>query len=249
MIRDLINTRQKNKAGKIILSLILLLIALSLSGCNQPEPPKLILSEESWYFGELAPDQKPSHHFVITNEGEKALMIDSVYSSCACVTLELAEKEIPPGHETQLTATFDPYGYEGEVSKTITIKSNDSDNPEKKIEVSITVQHVPNPDLVLSQQLFDLGDISLAEKEKQTIQLTISNKGDAELIVEDIVMEEYFSHKIETPINIAPGENVQADIFLDISQLKEGEFRKAVRIMTNDPQNQAVFLRIMGNIK
>ncbi len=50
-------------------------------------------------------------------------------------------------------------------------------------------------------------------------------------------------------INIPAGEEFQAEVQIDESQLKEGEFRKAMRMMTNDPQNMRVFIRIMGNIE
>ena len=88
---------------------------------------------------------------------------------------------------------------------------------------------------------------STSEKE-YIIQFTISNGGDADLVIKEIVKEDIFSYQMEIPLTIKPGEQIQAEIYLDTAQLKKGEFRKAVRIMTNDPQNQAVFLRITGKI-
>jgi hypothetical protein len=229
-----------------ILILISFLITMLFLGCNKTKPPSIGLSEGKWHFGEVHPEEKPSHHFMIRNNGEEKLIIESVYSSCACVELLLTEKEVAPGEEATLTATFDPYGYEGEVTKYITVKSNDPENPEKRIGLSITVQHVPSPDVVLSQQSFELGEILLAEQGKQTIQFTIFNKGEADLLIEDIIMEKIFSHGLKVPIRILPEEQFQVKLFIDVTQLEKGEFRKAVRIMTNDPQNPAVFLRILG---
>ena len=48
-------------------------------------------------------------------------------------------------------------------------------------------------------------------------------------------------------MTITPGEQFETEVYIDTEQLKEGEFRKAIRIMTNDPQNTGVFIRIMGN--
>lgn len=232
---------------------ILLLVSLILFtfvifyGCSKPEPPKLILSEESWHFGEVPPDEKPAHIFKIKNEGKQELIIDSVSASCSCVILDLSQKEIPPGQETQFTATFDPYGYEGRVNKQILIKSNDPENPEKQIELSIDVLRVPNPDVELSEQNFDLGVIGSTTEIKPILHFFIYNKGDADLIIEEIVMEEIFSHNLKLPVTIAQGGQIQCELSMDASQVKEGEFRKAIRMMTNDPQNEAVFLRIKGN--
>jgi len=223
-----------------------MVLLIYLTGCNKPEPPKITLSEDSWYYGEVTPDERPTHDFILKNDGGGKLIIESVYSSCPCVSLDLTEKEIPAGEEGLLKTIFDPTGYEGEITKILTIKSNDPESPEKKIEAKITVLRVPNPDIELSKQTFDLGTFS--REETPTIQFTISNTGDAELIIEEIVSEELFSHNLEIPTTLSPGEQFQAEVYIDTNQLKEGEFRKAIRIMTNDPQNMRVFIRIMGSI-
>jgi len=231
----------------MIISMVIVFLMLCLVGCSKPEPPSLNLSEDSWYYGEVIPDQRPTHDFTIKNEGGEKLIIESVYSSCPCVILDLPEKEIPPGGEALLKTTFDPTGYEGEVSKLVTIRSNDPENVEKTIEATITVLRVPNPDIEISQQTFDLG--TFKPEERPTIQFTISNTGDADLVIEEIVSEKLFSHNLEIPLTISPDEQFQAEVYIDTNQLKESEFRKAVRIMTNDPQNMRVFIRIMGHIE
>lgn len=79
-----------------LFSLFLFIFTLLLSGCNKTEPPKLVLSEDNWHYGKVTPGQNPSHNFTIKNEGGEKLVIESVYSSCPCVILELPEKEILP---------------------------------------------------------------------------------------------------------------------------------------------------------
>jgi len=182
------NTNTKKRIGAFLF--LIFIFTIFLTGCNKTEPPKLVLSEDNWYYGKVTPDQRPSHDF--------------------------------------------------------TIKSNDPENPEKTIKTTITVQRVPNPDIELSKQKFDLGNLS--REEKASIDFTIFNSGDADLIIKEIISEELFNHNIEIPLTIAPGEQFQVELSVDSSQLKEGEFRKAVRIMTNDPQNPGLFLRIQGKV-
>jgi len=229
---------------RIITVLAVFLLILFLAGCSKPKEPRLLLSEESWHYGEVTPDQIVVHLFTLKNEGEEKLIIESVYSSCSCVTVELADKEIAAGKETKLKAIFDPSGYEGEVTKQIIIKSNDPENLEKRIDLTIIVQRVPNPDIELSQQNFDLG--RLTRDTHPVLQFDISNTGDANLVIEEVISEEFFSHNLPLPLTIPPGDQFQAKVYLDTSQLKEGEFRKAIHIVTNDPQNSRIFLRISG---
>jgi len=223
---------------------IILILPFFFAGCSKPKEPKLSLSEDSWYYGEVKPDQVVSHQFTLKNEGEGKLTIDSFYSSCACVILEMDKKEIAPGGEGTLKAIFDPYGYEGFVTKEVTINSNDPEHPKKIINLSITVLRVPHPDIKLSQQTFDLGTVTTSEQ--SVLKFTISNEGDADLIIEDIVTEEIFSHNLALPLILLPGEQYLSEVYIDTSQIKEEVFRKAIRIMTNDPQNSMVFLRITG---
>ena len=223
-------------------------VFLIFTGCNSQKPPKLALSEENWYYGEVKPDEIVSHTFILKNQGDEELVIESVYSSCGCVETELTKKNISAGKETELKAIFDPYGYEGEITKHVTIKSNDPEEPEKKIELSITVLHVPNPDMSLSRQMFNLGDITVGASKDPSIQFTLSNNGDTDLIIEEFVMEEIFINELSFPIVVTSGEKFKVELTVDISQLSEGEFRKTIRIKSNDPQNQIIFVRISGNV-
>ena len=232
---------------RIIVILVALIMLFILSACSQPEPPSLLLSENSWDFGKVSPDQQPSHDIVLKNEGEQKLIIESVYSSCGCVINQLEQKELTAGEETILKITFNPYGYEGKVSKYVVIKSNDPENPEQRIDVSIDVKHVPNPDASISSQTLDLGAFSQNELKKASF--TISNHGDADLVITEIVLEDFIQHNLTIPLTIAPGEEFDGELILDGRQMKTGEFRKAIRIMTNDPQKAMLFLRLKGKVE
>jgi len=234
----------KKKCFLIILA-IYILIALIISGCSKPSPPQITLSEESCYYGEVTPDERPTHDFIIKNEGGEKLIIESVYSSCPCAILDLVENEILPGKETLLKTTFDPTGYEGEVNKLITLKSNDPKNPEIVIETSINVLQVPSPDLQLSEQTFDLGTFN--ENNLPVIDFTISNSGGADLIIQEIIAENIFNHNLKIPLTISPAKQFEAQLTINSDLLTAGDFRKSIRINSNDPKKSMVFLRLMGS--
>lgn len=232
---------------KLFLFLFVILVTVfCLSGCTKSKPAQLSLSEESWYYGEVKPDEIVAHDFILKNSGGKNLTIESVYSSCSCIRLEIGKDVIAPGEEVILKTFFDPHGYEGKIAKSLTIKSDDPENPEKKVSLTITVLTVPQPIVELSQQSFELGTIHSTEN--LVLKFTLSNKGELDLIIDEVVTEEIFSHNLSLPLILAPGEQYPSEIYMDISHLKVGEFRKAVRIVTNDPKNPMTFLRISGTI-
>ena len=77
---------------RIIMSIIILFLMFYLSGWNKTESSKLALSEESWYYGEVTLDWRPTRDVTITNEREEKLVIESAYFSCPWVILELSEE-------------------------------------------------------------------------------------------------------------------------------------------------------------
>lgn len=224
---------------------IIILMTPFLSACNKSGSPKIVLSEESCYYGEVTPDERPTHDFIIKNEGREKLTIESVYSSCPCVILDLVEKEILPGKETILKTTFDPTGYEGAVNKLITLRSNDPETPKIIIETNIKVLRIPGPDLQLSEQTFDLG--SFDKNNLPVINFIISNKGDADLIIQEVIAEEIFNHNLKLPLTISPAKQYDAQLTINLDLLAKGDFRKSIRINSNDSKKSMIFLRLMGS--
>lgn len=78
--------------------------------------------------------------FEITNEGNTALKIGDVTTSCSCTSAEVSTKTIEPGTTATLTVTFDPDFHEeplGAFRRTVFIPTNDPVAGE--IEVAIAV--------------------------------------------------------------------------------------------------------------
>lgn len=61
----------------------------------------------------------------IKNIGKKDLVINGVRSTCSCITTELTSKRIAPGEEAVLKGEFNTENRQGEITRTITIISND----------------------------------------------------------------------------------------------------------------------------
>jgi len=170
-------------------------------------PPRLVISEEKWDFGQVEANAKPTHNFILTNEGGKTLYIDRVRVSCGCVKTKLSTDEIPSGKSTELSVTFDTTGYEGTVGKAIYIKTNDEKEPEKKIMVTINVGHLTKPKIKVSKDLWGLG--LLSEGDTSTLKGEIENIGDADLIIDDLVIFENIEHNFNLPLIILPHDKFE----------------------------------------
>ena len=75
-------------------------------------------------FGKI-PDTAPVEtKFVITNTGDKPLLITNAQGSCGCTVPEFPKEPIAPGESKDMKVSFNPNGKEGVNNKTVTITAN-----------------------------------------------------------------------------------------------------------------------------
>ena len=209
--------------------------------------PHLVISEEEWDFGQVEANVKPTHNFILTNIGGKTLYIDRVRVSCGCIKTSLSTDEIPSGKSTELSVTFDTTGYEGTVGKAIYIKTNDEKEPEKKIVVIVDVGHLTKPKIKVSKDLWELGLIS--EGDIRTFKGEIKNIGDADLIVDNLVIFENIKHNFDFPLIIPSHDKFEFVLTYDSTGHKLGEIKESIRYNCNDPKNKIQSILISGYIK
>jgi len=76
-------------------------------------------------FGTISPGQVVEHVFTLTNSGKSDLLIRKVSASCGCTAVQPARNVISPGGSTEIKATFNSAGREGNQKKAITVITND----------------------------------------------------------------------------------------------------------------------------
>lgn len=132
-------------------------------------PAQLELSAERYDFGKVSQsDGVVSTTFTVTNAGKNNLIIENLDTSCMCTTASLTYdgKEgpvfgmsmhgsnpqgyslvIPPGDSAELNVYYDPLAHgkqdkpEMDITREVTIVSNDPDDFQKKVK--ITLKQVP----------------------------------------------------------------------------------------------------------
>src|SRR5262249_43109986 len=94
----------------------------------QVDAPKLVIASLEHSFGTVKPGTPLTFSFQIKNEGKAILEIKSVSPSCGCTTSNF-DKSIAPGKTGSVTLAVEKTdGYKGEVVKTATVTTNDSDH-------------------------------------------------------------------------------------------------------------------------
>ena len=106
-------------------------IALASSG------PSIYFPEDSWDFGEITPDELPTHIFEFENIGDEVLIIKEAKVSCeSCIDPVISTRELNPGEVGELKITVNSLDMIGQFTKRIYVESNDPVRPRITIAVS-----------------------------------------------------------------------------------------------------------------
>ena len=117
----------KFRMAFVVLSLLLMPV-LSASA-QDGSSPRLQIASLEHSFGAVKTGTPLTYTFKIKNEGKADLEIKSVAPSCGCTTSNF-DKVIAPGKTGGITlAVQKTDGYKGEVVKTATVTTNDSEHP------------------------------------------------------------------------------------------------------------------------
>lgn len=92
-------------------------------------PARIVFAQPVHDFGTVEQGEKVNHLFRFTNQGGKDLRIESLKTSCGCTAAIISDKVIPSGGEGTISATFDTGRFIGEKKKTVSVHTNDPNQP------------------------------------------------------------------------------------------------------------------------
>jgi hypothetical protein len=101
---------------------------------------KIFFQETQHDFGKVKEGQILEYEFKFENKGTESLSIKDVKTSCGCTAAVVSESTIKPGQVGYIKVNFDTKSREGKNSKSITVVSNDTKEPNKVISIYADVQ-------------------------------------------------------------------------------------------------------------
>src|SRR6185295_1367672 len=81
-----------------------------------PNGPRAQFDATIFFFGNVAPTDKPQHDFIVTNTGKATLEITDVRPGCGCTTAGAWDKKIEPGKTGKIPLAFNPANFTGPVN-------------------------------------------------------------------------------------------------------------------------------------
>lgn len=101
--------------------------------------PRAVMVEPIKDFEVVPQGEHIKHAFEIRNEGDETLAITDVRPACGC-TVARYDKQIAPGGVGRIDADVDTVSFNGVIAKTISVYTNDPDNPRLELVVKADVR-------------------------------------------------------------------------------------------------------------
>ena len=98
--------------------------------------PQLRFTSQSLDFGMMKQNQPTSKEFQISNTGKTILEIRSVVGNCTCIQAASEKSTLKAGESTSIKITFNPQDRKGTQTKSVTVYSNDPQNPVQRITLT-----------------------------------------------------------------------------------------------------------------
>jgi hypothetical protein len=105
----------------------------------QSPAPRARAAELVFDAGAVERGDTVSHAFALRNEGDAPLEIREVRPTCGCTVADF-DASIPPGGEGRVTTEVDTSSFQGPIAKSVTVYTNDTENPAIQLTVKADVR-------------------------------------------------------------------------------------------------------------
>jgi len=106
--------------------------------------PQIAFEEKTKKFDDITQGDVVEHVFKFKNNGNRALILSNVLTTCGCTATEWPREPIAPGKSGEIHVKFNSAGKMGPQNKIVTIVSN-ATNPKEKVSIKTNVLPKKDP--------------------------------------------------------------------------------------------------------
>ncbi|RLC24182.1 MAG: hypothetical protein DRH21_05900 [Deltaproteobacteria bacterium] len=164
-----------------------------------------------------------------------------VSTSCGCTAALLSKKEIFPRGSGEIQATFKTKRFEGDQETTITVYSNDPDDPEIELTIIGTIKR----DVAVVPQGINWGDVEKGETVTSSVRLLQLSQN--KLVLRRIEVNEKYLNATTSRFREENSRGINIDITLK-SEAPVGELSEVITLHTNIKRRPRIDVPVWANI-
>ncbi|NQU05712.1 MAG: choice-of-anchor D domain-containing protein, partial [Calditrichaeota bacterium] len=206
---------------------------------EEPEFPLIGVTPESLDFGGIDVESSSDLTLEVANDGTADLTVSNIAVDGDGFSIDFGGQFVlTPGNHQDITVTFAPDAG-CDFAGTVTITSDDPNNG----TVTVALAGVGlEPDITLSTNALDFGDVLVGENGELTFQ--IGNDGNADLVVSNISVGDVFATDFGGSFAVAPG-NFHT-VTVTFTPETYTDYTESVTIASNDNEDPVVAVALAG---
>ncbi|MCP4157966.1 MAG: DUF1573 domain-containing protein [bacterium] len=207
---------------------------------------KMEFVETTVDFGEIESGKIAELKFAFKNTGDTTLIIKNVSSSCGCTATRLEKKEYEPGESGVIPVKFNSKGYNGRVTKSITITTNDKENVYSRLKIKgkVNLKDFAAIEIEPNDMDFDKKKVKIGEEYKKKIH--IRNTGSINLRIIEVQHSPEISTVFRKKI-IKPGDELTVPIIF--RPMQKGHFATFIKIRTNAYRQRLTIVKLKAEVE
>lgn len=202
--------------------------------------PDIAVKEPNYDFGSVFRGSKVEHIFGFKNEGQGELNIKRVSSSCGCTAAVISSQNIPYNEYGEVKVAFNSQAYTGNVTKKITVYSNDPDTPKYVLTISGNVVE----EIIVEPKMVDFSQISYGVDSSKDISVKSADT-DLKLKIKKV---EATNPNVITTFN----ENKEKNEYIVNALLKNdtdyGRINGNIFVYTNSKNQEKIIIPFYGEV-
>jgi len=215
------------------------LVVISLTVVAQPKLE--VVGGDTYNWGQVKPSANPLKGTLkLKNAGNQPLEIKSVKPSCGCTATKLDKEILQPGEVASVDVSLNIGTATGQVTKTITISSNDPNNETKIVWLKAEVVRA----IMLSMPYIAFTDLNIGKE--STASITVKNNSSENVTFFGFEGTAGLAVTPKGKLELKPGEEFKLSATLVPD--KEGYYSGTVKFSTSHPDFPSVEVPVYGNV-
>jgi len=231
----------------LIAAAALVLAGVLPAGAQTAGSAKLVVPEQVLDFGTVTQGQMVNAQFKLRNEGDAPLEVRAVRPTCGCTVADF-DKEVPPGGTGVIRAKLDTTNFNGPISKSLLVITNDPEKPSMNLVLKADVQPILE---VLPRPLVRFNAIQL---EQVTDKVTVvSDQPEPFTISKAVSTVPYITasvRKLGEGELVAGKQKSQYEVALTLTgKAPVGPINAEVVLKTDNPKAKEVPIKVFGVVR
>ena len=205
---------------------------------SNDQHPMIFFENPNFNFGKVFKGQNIENIYKFENRGNDVLKINKVKTSCGCTAAILTNKIVLPGKTGEIKATFKTGSYRGNVTKSITVISNDPNSPKYKLTLTGEIKE----DIIITPKNVNFGSIYIGGEIDKMVK--VKSITESNLNIKKISSSKPF-------VNVSIAEKDKEGYTIKVAlkdNHKIGRFGGVIYLETNSPRQPKVKIPFFGEI-